>query len=260
MSANHIKNNENRRSNQKLEKTISFYCKRNAIFTENCLYKYKAGNERDIICFLENKLWVPNILSLNDPQECNVYFNSGNSDLDRKNKNLLVHHLNNTYVLCFSSCPNTICFNYYGNGYKGFCLVYEEEVLNSLFSYPGSCFCKSGDIVYGRPPENIISTNKITTDFIFNKLLEKTIEWNIEFEKRYIFYDAFNEESGFYISNLVPKAIIVGYKMDYFKKLLIKEHCDKCDIEFILCYKGNQNYPLNVGYRKIAKGMQLDDD
>lgn len=143
------------------------------------LYKYWRVSERSLKSLSERTLYAQHFTRFNDPFECGAHFVAGQINREAEPERFaaltrawgfddpadapledtdeyfeqfesydLEMSLPGVRICCFASeVDNLLMWSHYGDGLRGFCLEFDEEVINKTFSgYPGFPFIT--DVTY----------------------------------------------------------------------------------------------------------------
>jgi len=238
------------------------------------LYRYRTGNEFDLLSLENEQIWLTNPLYFNDPYDCaiqtnfsymcerQVYYNLLERYGDRVTSDAIkeMAHvisepfflnsidgkmpfeievndiLNNVAVACFSSqYDNISMWGYYSNSHKGFCLSYKVKDLIKVGHINSVVYKDNMDDIY----DEIVMSNEKDTDLIGKLTLLKATTWKHEQEIRLIKFDNNYKEKqrGILINNIKPESIYLGAKMTLDDKIKIIKIAEK---------KGIDIYHLNM--------------
>lgn len=227
-----------------------------AVETPKSLFKYRAGEQRDIDALKENKVWIGRASFLDDDEDAR--FRVKNVDAvcsvidimaaqDEKFKNpkykrdvstIAETSKKDSLVCSFSeTAENKYMWEKYANEYKGFCVEYdfiELQNSNNLFLAPVS---------YSLKREMDIRECNSKQHMVFMQLFTKYPvgnngePWGEQLEWRYACFaktlGVLDDEKGMLISVPIPKKIIFGKNMSEENKVQIVDWIDakKYDIE-----------------------------
>lgn len=197
-------------------------------------YKYRGGKgllsasgdsifERDVQTIVNNQIYLPTILELNDPTEgfyndseisniINLFdsysanVKDGYNSLVQKFKDVGIYSLSKNY-------DNELLWAYYADGHNGFAIEYDVEIVKQSLNHNPYI-----QLVYDFNVEYLLSVPKIGKE-IFNKkntketlvkfLGSKSLSWKHEEEYRLVF-----ENKGLFdIDHRAVIAIYFGYRM-----------------------------------------------
>lgn len=219
------------------------------------LFKYKSDNELSIDDLINSRLWVSSLLQMNDPVEFGFFVEkemAWPAIVDFQNALLKMK-------ACLSFSTSRDCkrlWNYYTNGMRGYVVEYTDSSIRealatltiSTIKYDavlewtnGNRLYKDiafeGNITYGINEKiDLTSFYKAYIEgigasvFIENKdLFNKDESWKDEEEYRFMFdfSDQLKkpEDDGFYLQNLKPEAIYIGYRMNKDNVIKIQDYC-----------------------------------
>lgn len=130
-------------------------------------------------------------------------------------------------VSCFSYVNNNVLmWSHYTNSHKGFCVIFDKELLNKTIKYPSFMLTGFCDVFYDRKlpvAELIIEREKI--GFVSKKkiLIQKLRLWKYEKETRLIaFYANPSNERNIGFDKKSVTGIILGERMSIEDKKMIK--------------------------------------
>lgn len=220
------------------------------------LFKYRAGEQRDIDALKENKVWIGRAVYLDDDEDarfrvknaeavCSVIDIMATQDDKFKNpkykrdvSTIAETSKNDSLVCSFSeTAENEYMWENYANEYKGFCIEYDFVELqnsNNLFLVP---------ISYSLKREMDIRECKSKQRMIFMQLFtkypvgSKGEPWSEQLEWRYACFTktlgVLDNEKGTLIPVPLPKKIIFGKNMLEKNKIEIINwiKAEKYDIE-----------------------------
>lgn len=192
------------------------------------VFKYRSGCGKDsetkilydIDALLNQYLWEPNAISLNDPYDCAIRMDFHNnivkelglssSDIEKLDKKVLQTKLNELeekwkqqwHIISFSERVDSILmWSHYANEHKGFCVEYDTSQFKSQF-FP---------VIYRDKFDNVLK--HINTALCV--VLTKATDWAYEREWRIINQtEDFVELNGFKYYAPKPLAIYMGCRID----------------------------------------------
>ena len=209
------------------------------------LYKYRGSNSNNIDALLGNKLYVPRTDFLNDISELSLYSSITNTEVFEKFITLL---RKGSYILSFGTENNNMMlWNLYCDSFKGYVLEYSFYDLINIIKkqreggrYGFVKYSKNKKMISTNFMEKYksIHNNNITVDFeSYNFMFIKSFSWKEEKEYRIVFsvqdsdIDFINKNNsviykkGFFIENIKPNKVIIGYKMGTDNKNTIIAYC-----------------------------------
>ena len=243
---------------------------------------YESGDNYDLIALREDKLWLANPVSFNDPFDC--FYRLNIDDLiegaeQLATKNFLISSVSDDFrqlfrdkaiknsaklkklfesqrkytdslrVACFSEDYDNIqMWGYYANAHKGICVEYDTVQIQ------GDKRLLLAPVRYVKKYEKVISIDgRALEKGIIRSAYTKSSNWKNEKEWRIVENnDTLNEsgnENGSLISFVKPTAIYLGCMAE--KKLIddVTELCKERDIALFQMDIDNKKYKLNP--RKI---------
>lgn len=219
-----------------MENELDTANKRLAVDPPKSLFKYRAGEERDIDALKDSKVWIGRAVYLDDEEDARFRLKDTDAicyviDImaaqDDKFKNpkykrdvttIDVTSKNDSLVCSFSeTAENDYMWENYANGYRGFCIEYDFAELknaNELLLVPVS---------YSLKKEMDIRECTSKQRMIFMQLFtkypvgSKGESWSEQLEWRYACFTktlgVLDDEKGKLISVPLPKKIIFGKNM-----------------------------------------------
>ena len=261
-----------------------YYCERKFIhiMKEKLLYKYKhieesttAEESKALQDLKNNRLWVSRYSALNDPSEFAFWVNKDKLSKDELvNLNIKLNLFSsNLKCSCFAlslskSFKNRRLWGYYTNGMRGFAAGYDENDINRAIDELGLSYhampiiytCKKIDLT--DLFKKSLKTNNLSEIIDPELVFRKNPFWKFEKEFRFSIGDGKNTlnevieqqhksgeissktYSGFYLHNLKPKLIVVGFMMPKTIHIEIREYCNKNSIGLKI-YKLDYTSPID---------------
>lgn len=116
----------------------------------NSIFKYHSGEGNSLDSFSKKYLWFSKPPYLNDPFDCSMeHLLSEESQLSDLGKNFIRSNTKEFGVCCFSEAPlNLHMWSHYANSYKGFCLEFDKEIIQSFCSDLFQANCELMPCIY----------------------------------------------------------------------------------------------------------------
>jgi hypothetical protein len=102
----------------------------------NSIFKYYSGDLNSINCLENEYFWFSKPPYFNDPFDCSMeHLVNRDSQLSNLGKDFIRENTKEFGVCCFSEDPvNLHMWAQYANSYKGFCLEFDKDVIQSFCS------------------------------------------------------------------------------------------------------------------------------
>ena len=201
-------------------------------------YKFRSCSERNFMSLENNQIYASPINFFNDPFEIVCWEDDKQSDSERNTNESLLAHLKtrtaNRSFHCVSSftseedflCNGLLMWAHYADGHKGFCIAYNEHLLDGLKEgaiNEGFCGVKYSDEL----PD--IPTDGDNRAFL-NVIRTKSKIWEYEQEVRMIYSDSGVKQ----LNNNVVDAIYMGCKISNYNKWILMGIAKRLGVK---CYK-----------------------
>ncbi|WP_425636054.1 DUF2971 domain-containing protein [Algoriphagus yeomjeoni] len=121
---------------------------------------------------------------MNDPFDCSMeHLISRESQLSNEGKDFIRTNTKEFGVCCFSEDPlNLHMWSHYGNSYKGFCLEFDKEIIQSFCSDLFQANCELLQCKYDEYPINL--DERITWEIDGDYIQEVPLRWILECPKK----------------------------------------------------------------------------
>ena len=214
------------------------------------LYKYREVNDNNLTALLNDRIYVPRADCVNDKHELAL-----TSEIDNEHYNKIFNRFitlarKGCYLLSFSSLPNSLkMWNKYSDKFSGYMLEFNSKDIVDEIRRSRGGFCW-GYVKYG---DRMVAISKSILDEMEKDkkgnyqlkinahncgfFFEKTKKWEPEQEFRFAFgveksdisfinkYGAIIYKKGFFVENIIPTKIFIGFKMNEINKKKIIDYC-----------------------------------
>jgi len=214
------------------------------------LYKYREVNENNLTALFDDRIYVPRADRVNDKNELALAPENSNKHYDEIFNRFIKLGRKGCYILSFTILPDNLkMWNKYCEKFSGFVLEYDsKDIIEQISkSRTGS---KWGYVKYNCEKVIVsklvldeigkeqnanyqIRVDEYSTGFFFIK----TPRWKYEEEFRFAFgvegqdinfinkNDAIIYKKGFFIENVIPTKIFIGFNMEEKIKEQIIDYC-----------------------------------
>jgi len=214
------------------------------------VFKYRSSNSQNIDALMKNMLYVPRTDYLNDVSELSLYSTDNYVEIFEKFISLL---RKGSYILSLGTeSNNMILWNLYSDSFKGFIIEYQfEDLISCIKKQREGCRC--GYVTYSNNKKFISSSfldqykqvqnDNCTIDFnSYSFMFNKSSSWKVENEFRMAFpvqdsdiefinvNNSIIYKKGFFIKDIRPNRIVIGYKMELVTKNNILKFCKNNNI------------------------------
>ncbi|MDD4032903.1 MAG: DUF2971 domain-containing protein [Bacteroidales bacterium] len=219
-------------------------------------YRSNINIRHDTFSLLQNEIFVPNLLQLNDPYEEAVFnalivfskkdlskFGEANRILEKYRQNVGIYSMSLPKDPYITYPDNELMWAHYANSHKGFCLAYDVDILIS--DYVKQKTVKMVKVIY----ENWENINLSQHDIYQSLLGIKSPNWLYENEIRLIFDSPGIKE----YSYEALKAVYFGSRMKQQEREIIIKNFDGDKVDFY------EIIPEKNKYRLIALKISSND-
>ncbi len=148
------------------------------------IYKYFRGDHYSLIGLRERTLWFSRPPYFNDPFDCSMeHLVTRESPLSEEGKEFIRQNTMKFGICCFSEDPiSHQLWSFYANGYQGFCVEYDREVIQSFCSDRFQANCDLAQCTYEEFPVNL--DDRITWERDGYYIREVPLRWILSCPKR----------------------------------------------------------------------------